>query len=385
MKRIVLLGSTGSIGRQTLDLVKRLPERLTITALAAGSNASVLGAQAHEFGAVAVALVDETHRHDLEDAIPRQTERFYGEDSLELLATREDVDVVVVAVSGAVGTRATIAALCAGKDVALATKEVLVAAGEVVMSAARMGHSRLLPIDSEHSGLMQCLSGQERENVEKLWLTASGGPLRTCTLEEFENTTVAQALNHPTWCMGNKITIDSATMMNKGLEMIEARWLFDIPAEKIDCVVHPQSIVHSLVQFIDGSVIAQMSVSDMRLPIEYALMYPERIPCGLPMLSVTKMGTLTFEPPDEERFECLKLARRAMVEGGTMPAVLNAANEVAVNLFLKGSISFMQIPRAIEAVMDVHTSKQQPTLDNILLSDAWARRQVHQWYMGTTD
>lgn len=379
MKRIALLGSTGSIGRQTLDLVKRLPDRLSVSALAAGCSAVDLAHQAIEFGAAAVGLVDQAYRDDLEATLSRRTERFYGENSLELLATRDDVDVVVVAVSGSVGTRATIAALCGGKEVALATKEVLVAAGEVVMSAAQMGNSRLLPIDSEHSGILQCLFGQDRDNVHKLWLTASGGPFRTWTKEQLEKVTVADALNHPTWRMGNKITIDSATLMNKGLEMIEAHWLFDMPSEKIDCVVHPQSIVHSMVEFADGAVIAQIGLPDMRVPIEYALMYPERIDCGLPRLSVTEMGPLTFEPPDEDRFECLALARRALAEGGTEPAVLNAANEAAVERFLSEEIGYAQIPRAIEAAMNAHKSKFQPSLDQILLADAWARRFVHQW------
>ncbi|HEY3331918.1 MAG TPA: 1-deoxy-D-xylulose-5-phosphate reductoisomerase [Capsulimonadaceae bacterium] len=378
MKRIALLGSTGSIGRQTLDLARRMPERLAITALAARSNAGQLAQQTHEFGAAAVGLVDETYRSELEDSLSSNTEQLYGEDCLEFLATRDDVDVVVVAVAGSIGTRATMAALCAGKDVALATKEVLVAAGEVVMSAAREGRGRMLPIDSEHSGLMQCLLGQDRTNVDKLWLTASGGPFRTWTKEQLANATIQDALNHPTWRMGNKITVDSATMMNKGLEMIEARWLFDVAPEKIDCVVHPQSIVHSLVQMLDGSVIAQLGMTDMRLPIEYALMYPERIDCGLPKLSVTEMGTLTFEPPDEDRFPCLSLARRAMVEGGTIPSVLNAANEAAVDRFLNGQLSFNGIPATIEAAMDAHKSKQSPSLDQILMADAWARRFVYE-------
>ncbi|MDR3710532.1 MAG: 1-deoxy-D-xylulose-5-phosphate reductoisomerase [Capsulimonadaceae bacterium] len=378
MKRIAVLGSTGSIGRQTLDVVRRLPDRLTVTALAAGSNAEALAHQALEFGALAASLVDEHGRHTLDAMLPRQTERTYGSDSLERIATRDDVDIVVVAVAGAIGTRATIAALCAGKDVALATKEVLVAAGEIVVSAAMMGEGRLLPIDSEHSGLLQCLEGRDPATVEKLWITASGGPLRTWTLDQMKSVTVADALNHPTWSMGNKITIDSATMMNKGLEMIEAHWLFGVAPEKIDCVVHPQSIVHAMVEFVDGSIVAQLGLPDMRLPIEYALLYPERVPAGLPRLSPTQIGTLTFEPPDEERFECLALARRAMTCGGTAPAVLNAANEVAVERFLGGTLSFLQIAAAIKGAMDAHESTPSPSLDQVLAADSWAREYVYR-------
>lgn len=382
MKRIAILGSTGSIGQQTIDIVRRLPERLTITALAAGSNAEAVGQQALEFGAQAVALVDEGGRQTLDNMLPRQTQRYYGPDALELIATRDDVDVVVVAVAGAIGTRATIAALCAGKDVALATKEVLVAAGEVVVSAAKLGDGHLLPIDSEHSGLLQCLDGRDPATVEKLWITASGGPLRTWTREQMQNVTVADALNHPTWSMGNKITVDSATLMNKGLEMIEAHWLFNIAPEKIDCVVHPQSLVHALVEFVDGSILGQFGLPDMRLPIEYALMYPERVPCGLPRLSPLKLGTMTFEPPDEERFPCLGLARLAMALGGTAPAVLNAANEVAVNRFLKGTLSFAQIPLAIRGALDAHDTRQEPSIERILAADNWARVFVCQWNAG---
>jgi len=376
IKRIALLGSTGSIGRQTLDLVRRQPEQLHIVALAAHSNADDLANQAIEFNAKAVGLVAAANEDILERVLPSKMLRLCGADCLEALAAREDVDVVVVAVAGSIGVRATVAALCAGKTVLLATKEVLVVAGEVVMSAARLGRGHLLPIDSEHCAVMQCLLGQDRSTVSKIWLTASGGPFRDWNLEQLGRVSIKDALNHPTWKMGSKITIDSATLMNKGLEMIEARWLFDMAPEKIDCVVHPQSIVHSMVEMLDGSVIAQLGVTDMRAPIEYAMFYPERVDCGLPKLSVTQIGTLTFEPADESRFECLALARSAMLQGGTVPAVLNGANEAAVSRFLAGTLSFLQIPAAIKSAMDVHVSKNSPNLDQVLMADRWARRHV---------
>lgn len=376
MKNIAVLGSTGSIGQQTLDVVRRLPDRLRVIGLAARSNAGLLAEQALAFGAETVGLTDPTEQATLEGALGRKTDLRFGADALEKIATRADVDTVVVAVSGAIGTRATLAALSAGKDVALATKEVLVAAGEVVTSAARIGGGRILPIDSEHSGLLQCLNGERREDVTKLWLTASGGPFRSWDKEALENVTVEDALQHPTWRMGNKITVDCATLMNKGLEAIEAHWLFDMPIEQVGIVVHPQSTVHSLVEFRDGSLIAQLGLPDMRLPIEYALLYPERVDAQLPRLSPLEMGTLTFEAPDEDRFPCLRLAREAAQAGGTMPAVMNAANEIAVGLFLERKIGFPGIPKAIERAMEAHTVKEDPSLDQILMADAWARRNV---------
>jgi 1-deoxy-D-xylulose-5-phosphate reductoisomerase len=378
MKRIALLGSTGSIGRQTLDVAGRLPDRLRIVALAGGSNAKDLAQQAKQFGASAVALYDDAQRELLEtDLSSTAVERYYGPDGLEKIATRPDVDVVVVAVAGSVGTRATLAALNAGKDVALATKEVLVAAGKLVYEAAKRSGRTVLPIDSEHSALFQCLNGEKADSVARLWLTASGGPFRSFTQAQLETVTAADALNHPTWKMGPKITIDSATLMNKGLETIEARWMFDMPVDKIDVVVHPQSVVHSMVELVDGSVLAQLGLPDMRLPIEYALLYPERADLGadIPRLDPKLMGQLTFEPPDEERFPCLVLARRAASIGGTMPAVLNAANETAVGLFLEGRLPFTGIPQSIDSAMGAHEDRWilEPDIDEILLADQWAR------------
>lgn len=373
MKNIAVLGSTGSIGRQTLDIVRRLPDRLRVIALAARSNAGLLAEQALAFGAEAVGLTDPTEQATLQDALGRKIELRTGADALEKIASRADVDTVVVAVAGAVGTKATLAALAAGKYVALATKEVLVAAGEIVMNAARNGGGRILPIDSEHSGILQCLNGERREDVARLWLTASGGPFRAWSKDALAKVTVDDALQHPTWQMGNKITVDCATLMNKGLEAIEAHWLFDLPIDRVGIVVHPQSTVHSLVEFCDGSVIAQLGLADMRLPIEYALLYPERVDAGLPRLNPTEMSALSFEAPDEERFPCLRLAREAALAGGTMPAVMNGANEAAVGLFLERKLSFLGIPEVIERAMSAHTIKEEPSLDQVLIADSWAR------------
>lgn len=356
MKKIAILGATGSIGTQTLDVVRRLPDRLKVVGLSAYRNQALLAEQGREFRIRPENLTTD-------------------EADLVRIATLPDVDIVVMAVAGAAGTRATLAALNAGKDVALATKEVLVAAGELVVEAARCGGSRITPIDSEHSAIFQCLANSPVRHVAKLWLTASGGPFREWTAERMNLASVADALAHPTWPnMGRKLTVDSATLMNKALETIEARWLFDIAIEKIAVIIHPQSVVHSLVEFVDGSLLAQMGLPDMRLPIQYALLCPERVDSGLPPLNLPQMSTpLTFHPPDEERFHSLALARRAADEGGTMPAVLNAANEAAVSLFLDGRILFGQITPTIEFVMDSHQKVPQPNLDRIMQADTWAR------------
>ena len=384
MKRIALLGSTGSIGVQTLDVVRRLPDRLQITALAAGSDGAKLAQQALESGAKAAALhqTSGTGREDLEQALPSSSgvAMQFGPESLEAISIRDDVDIVVVAVAGAVGIRATIAALLAGKDVALATKEVLVSAGALVRQAAETGGAKILPIDSEHCALFQCLQGVKTGQVEKLWITASGGPFRGWTAEQLRHVAPADALKHPTWSMGRKITIDSATLMNKGLETIEARWLFDIPVDRIDVVVHPQSVVHSMVELIDGSLLAQLGPPDMRLPIEWALLYPERADLGKGVLKLnpTRLSDLTFAAPDKANFPCLEIAREASRIGGTMPAVMNAANEAVVYRFLDGTCSFSDIPRLIEKTMAAHQTEciADPDLDQILKADAWARADI---------
>lgn len=357
VKNIVILGSTGSIGTQTLDVVRRLPDRLRVVGLSAHRNETLLRQQAQEF------------------AVPLQALEWGDGADLARLAAQDDVDLVVVSVAGAVGTQATLAALEAGKDVALATKEVLVAAGEIVMATARKSGARILPIDSEHSAIFQCLQGSDIKSVRRLLLTASGGPFRTWSKKRMAQATLTDALHHPTWpSMGRKITIDSATLMNKALEMIEARWLFDVPIEQVEVVVHPQSVVHSLVEFHDGSVLTQLGLPDMRAPIEYALLYPERIDIDLPRLDITKLARpLTFEPVDEERFPSLGLARRAAQAGGALPAVMNAANESAVGAFLAEKISFPAITALVEDTMNGHDVQTHPALDGILDADRWAR------------
>ena len=357
MKNIVILGSTGSIGTQTLDTVQRLPDHLRVAGLSAHRSEALLKQQAEVF-----------------KVSPGNLEWGDGAD-LVRLATLPDADVVVVSVAGAVGTAATIAALEAGKDVALATKEVLVAAGEIVTAAARKSGARVLPIDSEHSAIFQCLQGQKPEYVRKLWLTASGGPFREWSTERMAAATIAETLNHPTWpAMGRKITIDSATLMNKALEMIEARWLFDVSIDRVGVVVHPQSVVHSLVELCDGSFLAQLGLPDMRVPIEYALLYPNRADMGIARFDLLAQDRpLTFEAPDESRFPSLGLARRAAQIGGTLPAAMNAANEAAVEFFLSGQISFPAIISLTERVMDAHSVQQAPTLAQITQADRWAR------------
>ncbi|RYG45435.1 1-deoxy-D-xylulose-5-phosphate reductoisomerase [bacterium] len=356
MKRVAVLGSTGSIGTQTLDVIARHSDRLQAVSLAAGSDRAKLEEQSARVGVAKTALFAED-----------------GIDALCDLASADDVDVVVIAVAGVIGLKPTLAAIDAGKTVALASKEVLVAAGGVVMERARQRGTVITPIDSEHSAVFQCLQGSRPDQVDRIILTASGGPFRGRKKEELCGITVEQALAHPTWRMGGKITIDSATLMNKGLEVLEARWLFDVPLDRIDVTVHPQSIVHSMVRLTDGSVLAQMGWPDMRLPIQYALLYPERPPSGLPVWNPWETPTLTFEEPDEEAFPCLALAKEAGRIGGTMPCVLNAANEEAANAFLRGEIGFLDIPATVERAMALHTSKD-PTLDELLAADAEARR-----------
>ncbi len=355
------MGSTGSIGTQTLDIVRRLPEHLQAVGLSAYRNETLLREQAREFGVADDALA-------LGDG-----------DELCRLARLTQADMVVVAVAGFAGTQATLAALNAGKDVALATKEVLVAAGEIVMQAARDNGCRILPIDSEHSAIFQCLAGSAANHVANLWITASGGPFRGAewTRKRMAQATVAEALHHPTWPdMGRMILVYSATLMNKALEMIEARWLFDVPVAQIKVVIHPQSIVHSLVEFRDGAVLAQLGLPDMRGPIEYALLYPERIDARLPRLNPMALSTLTFDQPDETRFPAIGYARHASQIGGTMPAVLNAANEEAVQLFLGEEIKFGQITDFVARAMDAHQAVSAPTLAQISDADTWARNYV---------
>ncbi len=374
MKRIVILGSTGSIGTQTLDIVRRLPGRFGVVGLAAHGNAELLAEQANFFQVPCVSIGNEAKRGALRGLLTdAQTEVLCGVEGMSDLASRDNVDLVVVAVAGAIGIAPTHAALRAGKDIALASKEVLVAAGGPTMALAREKGVKILPIDSEHSAIFQCLQGAPDNSIEKLLLTASGGPFRNATMTELENVTVEQALKHPTWNMGGLVTINSATLMNKALETIEARWLFDVPIEDVEVVVHPQSIIHSMARFKDGSTLAQMGLPDMRLPIQYALVYPERINTDLPRMPLNAYANLTFTAPDETKFPALRLARYAVNAGGTMPAVMNAANEAAVALFLDRKIPYLEIARRVEKTMEQHTPLP-PTLENILEADRKARR-----------
>lgn len=365
MRRVLVLGSTGSIGKQTLEVARRAPQHLQIVGLATYCDYKTLQAQAAEWQVSLLGLVEppanEPHNH-----------LYVGVEGLCAMVQRDEVDVVVVALGGAIALLPTLAALEAGKTVALATKEVLVAGGAIVMETAQRHNATLLPIDSEHAGAFQAMLAGKPDQVARLILTASGGPFRTRPLETFDTITVAEALQHPNWSMGRKITVDSATMMNKGLEVIEAQWLFGLRLEQVEVLIHPQSIVHALVEFVDGSVVAQLSVPDMRLPIQYALLYPERIDSQLPRLRLEQVGQLTFETPDPARYPCLALAYEAARIGGTMPAVMNAANEVAVRAFLNEQIRFTDIPRWVEATMHAHTPAP-PTLENVLAADAWAR------------
>lgn len=379
--QIALLGSTGTIGRRTLDVVRDLgPERARISALVAHSRVELLRDQVLAVQPDFVGVTEETKRRawaDLWSAEQRaEPPTMWGEEALIAAATLDGVDTVVVATVGAVGVRATLAAVRLGRRVALANKEVLVCAGDLVMAAASEHGATILPIDSEHSAILQCLAGQRPEAVRRLILTASGGPFRGASPEEMMRATPAQALAHPTWRMGAKITIDSATMMNKGFEIIEAHHLFGIDPDRIEVVIHPESLIHSMVEFCDGSVIAQLSRTDMYLPILGALVWPERVPNPVPPLDFAALGRLTFEALDHERFPCVGLARRALAVGGTMPAVLNAANEVAVSRFLAGETTLPEIATLIGRAMDAHRPNPRPTLAEILAADRWARQEV---------
>lgn len=374
-RNLVILGSTGSIGRQALDVARRLGERVRVVGLAAQSSVDVLAQQAAEFGVRHVALLD-TQAAGKFGAVAGGTVSVYGGvDGLEELAALDEADTVLVALAGAAGIRPTLAAIRAGKRIALATKEVLVAAGEHTMALAKHHNVHILPVDSEHSALFQCLIGHDRGDVDRLILTASGGPFRTWERAAIDRATPEQALKHPTWNMGGLVTINSATLMNKGLEIIEAFWLFGVPHERIEVVIHPQSVIHSLVRFRDGSTLAQMGPPDMRIPIQYALTFPEHADGGLPTLNLLACGPLTFEAPDELRFPALRVAREALQTGGTMPAVMNAANESAVGLFLKRRIGFAGIMKLVQDVMAEH-ERLDATLDNVLQADEWARRRA---------
>ena len=376
MKKVVLLGSTGSIGASTCKVAEDLPDEISLVGLAAGENDGLLREQVLQFKPRAISI----HNPEKAEALARddsiEAKVFFGPEGLIELATLPEADIVLIAIVGTAGLQPALAAIRAGKDIAVASKEILVIAGEVVMAEARRHGVKVLAVDSEHSAIFQCLEGRSPEDVRQIWLTASGGPFREKPAEEFEAITVADALKHPSWEMGRKITIDSATLFNKGLEMIEARWLFDLPMDRVRVVVHPQSVIHSMVEFVDGSIIAQLSVPDMCLPIQYALTYPRRAPSDRVQTSLAEIGRLDFEEPDGQRFPSLELARRSGEEGGTMPAVLNAANEIAVDAFCAGQLNFQGITQAVRGAMDAHERIERPTLEQILEADAWAREHV---------
>ncbi len=375
MKRLAVLGSTGSIGVTTLDLVARFPDRFRAVALAAGRNIERLAEQVRQFEPKVVATGDAAGAEQLRALVPDYRGTVLaGLDGIAAVATASDAELVISALVGAIGLGPTLAAIEAGRDVALANKEVLVVAGELVQAAARRRGVHVFPIDSEHNAIYQALHGHRRGDVKRLLLTASGGPFLRASLDELRRATPAQALRHPTWKMGAKITIDSSTLMNKGLEVIEAHWLFDLPAEQIDVIIHPQSIVHSMVEYIDGSVIAQLGIPDMSIPISYILAYPERLPLAhLPALDLVQAGRLEFVAPDLDRFPCLDLAYEALRAGGSAPAVLNAANEVLVQAFLDGAIAYLDIPGFARRVLDRHGADPAGSLEALLAADAAAR------------
>ncbi len=374
MKKVVLLGSTGSIGTSTIKVAEDLPDRIELVGLAAGNNLKLLLEQTGKHRPRMISITDPAKAKHLREQLGSGTEVLHGNDGLLKLATMPEADIVLIAIVGTAGLQPALAAIRAGKDIAVASKEILVMAGEIVMAEARKHGVRVLAVDSEHSAIFQCLDGKPPGSVRRLWLTASGGPFRSTPKAEFASITVERALNHPSWVMGRKITIDSATLFNKGLEMIEARWLFDIEMQRVAVVVHPQSVVHSMVEFVDGSMLAQLSTPDMCLPIQYALTYPERAASSRVQTSLARLGSLNFEEPDPDRFPALALARTAGEVGGTMPAVLNAANEVAVDAFVNRRLSFTGISDTVRRTLEMHQMVDHPTLEQILAADAWARQ-----------
>ncbi len=377
MKTIALLGSTGSIGLSTLDLVRRFPDRFKIFGMVAGKNIRRLATQIKEFSPKVVSVKNQSDVDRLRKLVgSRRVAIAWGVDGATQIATAGEVDLVLAAIVGAAGLLPTLAGVRAGKEIALANKEALVMAGEIFMREAKKKRTTVLPVDSEHSAIFQCLQGNRRDEVDKLILTASGGPFLQTPLRRLGQVTIAEALKHPNWKMGRKITIDSATMMNKGLEVVEARWEFDIEPARIDVVIHPQSVVHSMVRYQDGAIIAQLGIPDMRIPIAYALAFPHRLNGGWKPLEMTQQGELNFLPVEGKRFPALALAYQALNEGGTMPAVLNAANEVAVDAFLEGKIGFREIHRTIEKTMHGHMSKKAQQIEDVLEIDRWARERA---------
>ncbi len=374
MKTIAILGSTGSIGVNSLEIISRFPEEFQVVALAGGKNYRKMEEQVRLFRPDVASVMDPETAHRLKQSLSSlPTKILWGNEGLNAVATHPQSQMVVSALVGSVGLLPTLAAIRAGKSIALANKEALVMGGEFLMKEIRETGGSLLPIDSEHSAIFQVLAGHRKEEIKRIILTASGGPFLDTPLEELKRVTPREALNHPHWRMGKKVTVDSASLMNKGLEVIEAHWLFGVPASQIEVQIHPQSIVHSMVEYIDGSVIAQMALPDMRGPIAYALSYPQRLDLRLPSLNLFKAGPLSFKPVDRERFPALTLAYQALETGGTMPAVLNAANEVAVEAFLEGRLKFPMVPRVIQETMESHQTLRLDSVEDVLLAHSWAR------------
>jgi 1-deoxy-D-xylulose-5-phosphate reductoisomerase len=378
MKKITILGSTGSIGLSALDVIEINTERFRVVALAAGKNINLLKKQIEKFKPKVVAVSTKESALKLRETLTAKSKVkiLYDEEGLKEIASFPSADIVISAISGSAGLIPTLAAIEAGKDIALANKETMVMAGEIVTKRAIKKGVKIIPVDSEHSAIFQCLEGNKRQNLRRIILTASGGPFLNFTRNELKKVILSQTLRHPNWKMGKKITIDSASMMNKGLEVIEAKWLFNLDISNIDVLIHPQSIVHSLVEFIDGAFLAQMGIPDMKIPIAYALTYPERIINDLPSLDLVKIGKLGFLKPDIRKFSCLGLAYAAGLCGGTAPAVLNAADEVAVSAFMEKKIRFIDLPKIIEKILVLHNSINNPSLDDILQADLWARRET---------
>jgi 1-deoxy-D-xylulose-5-phosphate reductoisomerase len=378
MKNLSILGSTGSIGCNTLIIAEMFPDRFTVRALAAKDNISLLAKQIERFCPEIAVVFDKAAAIQLKSMLPAGTdvEILFGENGYKAAAIHDSVDLVIVAVVGAAGLMPTLSAITAGKNIALANKETLVMAGDIVIEQAALNNIKILPIDSEHSAIFQCIEGNRREDIDKIFLTASGGPFLNLPKKEFDKITPEDALNHPNWDMGKKISVDSATLMNKGLEAIEAKCLFNVPQKMIEVVIHPQSVIHSMVSFIDGTVMAQLGIPDMKGAIAYAMAYPERLALKQPTPDFVGIGKLTFENPDLKKFPCLALAYAACETGRTLPAVLNAANEVAVEAFLQNSLSFKKIPQIIEKTMEHHRVITDPTLNDILEADQWARKQA---------
>ncbi|MBU3959153.1 MAG: 1-deoxy-D-xylulose-5-phosphate reductoisomerase [Candidatus Omnitrophica bacterium] len=376
MKNITILGSTGSIGQNTLQVIKQFPDRFSIVGLSANSNIDILYQQIKEFHPRFVCVRDQKAAVNLKPKISPKTKLFMGEDGLEELVGQKRTDEIVLAISGSGGLPPLLKAIESEKTIILANKEALVMAGSIIMNKSGKKKVKIIPIDSEQSAIWQCLDGQDKERLKNIYLTASGGPFREKNKKDLQNISIAQVLRHPKWKMGKKISVDSATLMNKGLEVLETMFLFDVELDKIKILIHPQAIIHSMVEFIDGVILAQLSVTDMRIPIQYALSYPERLPTALPGIDFFKLKELKFEKPDFKKFPCLALAYRAASEAGTMPAVLNAANEASVDEFLKGRLEFISIPEVIERVLNRHKNIKQPGLGDILEADNWAREEA---------